>query len=80
MGGGDVYWFASALAAAGGGTSAGELTMLGERFTGWHEPIPALLAAIRPRRCCATTSGSCAPRRGGWPPGRSRCSATPATR
>ena len=48
MGGGDVYWFASALAAAGGGMSEGELTMLGERFAGWHEPIPALLAATPP--------------------------------
>jgi len=48
MGNGDVYWFASALAAADGGMSAGELSMLGERFAGWHEPIPALLAATPP--------------------------------
>jgi 2-polyprenyl-6-methoxyphenol hydroxylase-like FAD-dependent oxidoreductase len=48
MGDGSVYWFASSLAAAGGGMSAGELSMLGERFAGWHEPIPALLAATPP--------------------------------
>ena len=48
MGNGDVYWFASALAAAGGGMSAGELSMLGERFAGWPEPIPALLAVTPP--------------------------------
>lgn len=45
MGDGRVYWFASALAAAGGAMSPGELEALRERFAGWHEPIPALLAA-----------------------------------
>jgi len=48
IGDGGVYWFASSLAAPGGGIGAAELGMLGERFAGWHEPIPALLAATRP--------------------------------
>jgi 2-polyprenyl-6-methoxyphenol hydroxylase-like FAD-dependent oxidoreductase len=48
MGDGGVYWFASAPAAADGAMSAGELRMLGDRFAGWHEPIPALLAATPP--------------------------------
>jgi 2-polyprenyl-6-methoxyphenol hydroxylase-like FAD-dependent oxidoreductase len=45
---GGVYWFASALAAADGATSPGELRALRERFAGWHEPVPALLAATPP--------------------------------
>lgn len=48
MGDGGVYWFASALAPAGGVMSPGELPALRERFAGWHEPIPALLAATPP--------------------------------
>jgi 2-polyprenyl-6-methoxyphenol hydroxylase-like FAD-dependent oxidoreductase len=48
MGDGGVYWFASALAPAGGTVSPGELRVLRVRFAGWHEPIPALLAATPP--------------------------------
>jgi 2-polyprenyl-6-methoxyphenol hydroxylase-like FAD-dependent oxidoreductase len=48
MGDGRVYWFASAPAAANGAMSPGELRTLRERFAGWHEPIPALLAATPP--------------------------------
>jgi len=42
---GRVYWFASALATAGGVMSSNELPVLRERFGDWHEPIPTLLAA-----------------------------------
>jgi len=48
MGDGGVYWFASAVAAAGGVAGPDELQALCERFAGWHEPIPALLAATPP--------------------------------
>jgi 2-polyprenyl-6-methoxyphenol hydroxylase-like FAD-dependent oxidoreductase len=36
------------VAAAGGAIGPGELPTLCERFAGWHEPIPALLAATPP--------------------------------
>jgi len=45
MGDGGVYWFASARAPANGAMRPGELRALRERFAGWHEPIPSLLAA-----------------------------------
>lgn len=45
MGDGGVYWFASARAPANGAMSPDELRALRERFAGWHEPIPGLLAA-----------------------------------
>jgi 2-polyprenyl-6-methoxyphenol hydroxylase-like FAD-dependent oxidoreductase len=48
MGDGRVYWFASAPAAPDGTVSPGELRALRGRFAGWHEPIPALLAATPP--------------------------------
>jgi hypothetical protein len=48
MGDGRVYWFASAPAAPDGILSPGELRALRGRFAGWHEPIPALLAATPP--------------------------------
>jgi 2-polyprenyl-6-methoxyphenol hydroxylase-like FAD-dependent oxidoreductase len=48
MGDGRVYWFASAPTAPDGVLSPGELTALRRRFAGWHEPIPALLAATPP--------------------------------
>jgi 2-polyprenyl-6-methoxyphenol hydroxylase-like FAD-dependent oxidoreductase len=48
MGDGCIYWFASARAAPDGVLSPGELRALCGRFAGWHEPIPALLAATPP--------------------------------
>ncbi len=44
---GRVYWFAGVYGPEG--TGAGhDLAALAERFAGWHDPIPRLLAATRP--------------------------------
>jgi 2-polyprenyl-6-methoxyphenol hydroxylase-like FAD-dependent oxidoreductase len=43
--GGGTYCYASATTLAGGHASDGELAELRRRFGGWHDPIPALLAA-----------------------------------
>jgi 2-polyprenyl-6-methoxyphenol hydroxylase-like FAD-dependent oxidoreductase len=53
LGGGETYWFATANAAAGGrdGDVAAELAA---RFAGWHDPIPALLAATPAERIVRT--------------------------
>jgi 2-polyprenyl-6-methoxyphenol hydroxylase-like FAD-dependent oxidoreductase len=47
---GGTYCYATAVVPAGqhAGDGDGELAELRRRFGGWHEPIPALLAAARP--------------------------------
>jgi 2-polyprenyl-6-methoxyphenol hydroxylase-like FAD-dependent oxidoreductase len=45
---GGTYCYASAVVPAGQHAGDGELAELRRRFGGWHEPIPALLAAARP--------------------------------
>lgn len=44
---GRVYWYATALGPPGTG-QGDDLTALAARFAGWHDPIPALLAATAP--------------------------------
>ena len=75
---GRVYWFATTIAAEGVHVDD-DLPAVADRFAGWHEPIPQLLAATPRRRCSATTSTT-------WPapypptsPDGSCCSATPPT-
>ncbi|MFJ6166827.1 FAD-dependent monooxygenase [Micromonospora orduensis] len=47
LGNGQVYWFA-ARTSPPGGHAPDELAAVREHFGGWHEPIPALLAATPP--------------------------------
>lgn len=47
LGDGRVYWYAAETAPPGG-HAADELAAVRERFGGWHDPIPALLAATPP--------------------------------
>ncbi len=44
---GRAYWFGAANRAEGAG-DAGPMDAVRERFAGWHDPIPALLAATDP--------------------------------
>ncbi|HEV2781947.1 MAG TPA: FAD-dependent monooxygenase [Actinophytocola sp.] len=48
MSGDRVYCYATATVPAGQASAGGELAELRDRFAGWHDPIPALLAAARP--------------------------------
>ena len=41
---------------AGGHAADGEKAELLRRFGDWHDPIPAIIDAAGPTRCCATTS------------------------
>ncbi|OLF17542.1 FAD-dependent monooxygenase [Actinophytocola xanthii] len=43
-----IYCYATATVPAGGRSADGELAELRRRFAGWHDPIPALLAAATP--------------------------------
>ncbi|MEU4890428.1 MULTISPECIES: FAD-dependent monooxygenase [Streptomyces] len=45
---GRVYVFATAAVPAGGRAADDERAELLRRFGGWHHPVPALLAAVRP--------------------------------
>jgi 2-polyprenyl-6-methoxyphenol hydroxylase-like FAD-dependent oxidoreductase len=45
MSGGQVYWFATKDAPAGGRGAAGEKAELQRVFRGWHEPVEQLIAA-----------------------------------
>ncbi|WP_225854017.1 FAD-dependent monooxygenase [Micromonospora sp. AMSO31t] len=47
LGDGRLYWYAAETAPPGG-REPDELAAVRERFGGWHEPIPALLAATPP--------------------------------
>ncbi|MFI6264924.1 FAD-dependent monooxygenase [Micromonospora sp. NPDC051006] len=47
LGDGQVYWY-GAVKAPPGGRAADELVAVREHFGGWHDPIPALLAATPP--------------------------------
>ncbi|MEU8390533.1 FAD-dependent oxidoreductase [Micromonospora sp. NPDC048842] len=47
IGDGQLYWY-GALNAPPGGHAPNELAAVRERFGGWHDPIPALLAATPP--------------------------------
>jgi 2-polyprenyl-6-methoxyphenol hydroxylase-like FAD-dependent oxidoreductase len=47
--GGRLYWFASCRAPASAeGSEADERELLVERFAGWHDPIPAIIASTAP--------------------------------
>jgi 2-polyprenyl-6-methoxyphenol hydroxylase-like FAD-dependent oxidoreductase len=44
---GRVYWYATAVGPSGTGQDE-SLSEVAARFSGWHDPIPALLAATQP--------------------------------
>jgi 2-polyprenyl-6-methoxyphenol hydroxylase-like FAD-dependent oxidoreductase len=50
MPGDRLYCYATATVPPGGTSPDGELAELRRRFAGWHDPIPALLAAARPEQ------------------------------
>jgi 2-polyprenyl-6-methoxyphenol hydroxylase-like FAD-dependent oxidoreductase len=54
IGGGRVYWFATANAPEGGRDEGGALRELRRRFGAWHAPIPALLEATPERAILRT--------------------------
>ncbi|RKH90968.1 FAD-dependent oxidoreductase [Corallococcus sp. AB045] len=55
IGHGEVYWFATLNAPAGAEDAPGQtLSVLQERFAGWHAPIGKLLAATPPERVLRT--------------------------
>lgn len=48
MGPGLTYWFATERAPEGRREPAGELAYLRDKFAGWAEPVPSMLAATKP--------------------------------
>jgi 2-polyprenyl-6-methoxyphenol hydroxylase-like FAD-dependent oxidoreductase len=50
LGGDHTYWFATERVPEGRSAPRGELAYLKEKFEGWAEPIPAVLAATDPAR------------------------------
>ncbi|WP_262285653.1 FAD-dependent oxidoreductase [Micromonospora sp. MA102] len=53
LGDGGLYWYAAETAPRGG-HEPDELAAVRDRFGGWHEPIPALLAATPPEAVLRT--------------------------
>jgi 2-polyprenyl-6-methoxyphenol hydroxylase-like FAD-dependent oxidoreductase len=70
IGGGEVYWFATLNAPAGGQDAPGEArALLQQLFGGWHAPIPELLAAT-PEDAIFRTDIHDRPPLGRWSRGR----------
>ena len=77
---GRVHCYAAAPAPEGARSADGELAELVRRFDGWHEPIPALLAATAPGDVLRHDVSELASPLPALDSGRSRCSATPPIR